>query len=356
MSTEHKGKLGKVKLMRLSFFVALLLFVTSQGLASQSPRKSSCGVWALTNGDEDGPRKLVVEVSHGLGNRMRAYATAAALSKRTGRKLELVWPSDVHLQAGFSDLFEETAVAWHSKSFLECARESPAFVVYDYLENPVDWRDRKPIDDHLEQHLYVRTAYRVKGVTDYELVEISRALWALKPKQSVLILKTSIQDQLASETGAKISDTVGVHVRMQSDLGKDIPGVFQLSTKDPRYAGPRMQAVAQSRLKCHVNQFVKTLRERTSIDQLYFIAADCQEARAVLQSEFGQNIFTPHLTEHSKCDGLAVRSLPCAQLALAELLLLSETKTFIYSDESSFSEIIVKLGRFKIPPISGCAS
>ena len=319
-------------------------------------RQNSCGDKALNSSDEIGPRKLVVEVSHGLGNRLRAYATASALSKRTGRTLELVWPSDVHLKAGFSDLFEGTEVTWHSNSFLECARESPAFVVYDYLENPVDLRVRKPVDDRLKKHLYVRTVYRVKGVTDYPLKQVTRALWALKPQPSVLALKKSMEDQLASETGASISQSVGVHIRMQSDLGKDVPGVFGLSKQDPKYAGPRMQAVAQSRLKCHVNHFVKTLRERTSNDQQYFVAADCQEARSMLQSELGQKIFTPHLTEHSSCTGSTVRSLPCVQLALAEMLLLSEAKTFVYSDESSFSEIVVRLGRFKIPPISGCST
>lgn len=148
MPSKQQRKLRASQLTRLSVFAALMLFVTRKWLISQSlVRQSICGDTALTGSDEIGHRKLVVEVSHGLGNRLRAYATASALSMRTGRTLELVWPSDVHLQADFSDLFEETEVTWHSKSFLECARESPAFIVYDYLENPVDWRVRKPVDD-----------------------------------------------------------------------------------------------------------------------------------------------------------------------------------------------------------------
>ena len=348
MSGRRRGCLNSIT------FIALCLLVGRLPLLQTSP-KGHCSVGAVSN-EQDGPRKLVVEVSHGLGNRLRAYSTAAALSKRTGRSLEIVWPSDVHLQAHFIDLFEDTDLVWHPESFLECAQQSSAFVVYDYLKNPVDWRDRKPVDDRLGKHLYVRTAYRVIGVTDYELVEISRALRHLKPAPSVLALKMSMEDQLARETGKNISDAVGVHIRMQGDLEKDIPGIYQLSRTDPRYAGPRMQKVAESRSKCHVKHFIKTLRERLSVDQLYFIAADCLEARTAMQHEFGMHALTPHLPEHTYCEGSAVRTLRCVQLALAEMLLLAETRTFIYSDESSFSEIVVKLGRFQSPPLSGCMS
>lgn len=344
---RHRG------LYHITLLAALLLLIRRLSFFKMSPSISLCSVDTYSI---DEPLKLILEVSHGLGNRLRSYASAAALSNRTGRSLELVWPSDVHLQASFGALFEDTGIVLHHKSFLECAQESSTFVVYDYLKNPVDWRHRKPVDVHEGKHIYIRTIYRVKGVTDFELAEMSRVLRNLKPAPSVLSLKRSMVDQLARETGMKISDAIGVHIRMQGDLGKDVPGVYQLPRTDPRYAGTRMEQVAQTRSKCHVKHFIKIMRERLPVNQLYFVASDCFEARDVIHDEFGRHAFTPRLPEHAYCEGSPVRSQRCVQLALAEMLLLAETTTFVYSAESSFSEIVVKLGKFEVPPVSGCIS
>ena len=49
--------------------------------------------------------KLVVEVRHGLGNRLRAYLAAAEVAARSGRALTLVWTPDAHCNATFDALF-----------------------------------------------------------------------------------------------------------------------------------------------------------------------------------------------------------------------------------------------------------
>ena len=57
-----------------------------------------------------GSRILFIEPYHGLGNRLRAYACAAALAKKTGRKIAVVWIPDVHVTAKMSDLFEVSLI------------------------------------------------------------------------------------------------------------------------------------------------------------------------------------------------------------------------------------------------------
>lgn len=51
-------------------------------------------------------RLLIVDVRHGLGNRLRAYLSARACARRAGRRLVLVWRPDEHLRVRFEELFE----------------------------------------------------------------------------------------------------------------------------------------------------------------------------------------------------------------------------------------------------------
>lgn len=56
----------------------------------------------------DGPDTyIILRVMHGLGNRMRAYASCAAIANATGRRLAVLWEADMHLNATFHELFEQ---------------------------------------------------------------------------------------------------------------------------------------------------------------------------------------------------------------------------------------------------------
>ena len=57
---------------------------------------------------------------HGLANRLRCYCSAHAYARATGRRLLLVWESDVHTQTRWTDLFKlEEGV--HLISSFECS-------------------------------------------------------------------------------------------------------------------------------------------------------------------------------------------------------------------------------------------
>ena len=333
------------------------LFLRSDGPSDCPPSFSASATRSLS-----GERRLIVEVSHGLGNRLRAYASAAALAARTGRALELVWARDVHLKASFSELFEGASdVLLHTESFLNCATASPHFEVYDYMKNPVDWKKRKAVNHRTKKHIYVRTAYELKGRQKVRDEEIAAALQKIRPSNDVRTLMYEIEEQFKEECNVELSECVGVHIRMQNNLAKDIPGIFSLPKTDPRHAGKRMQAVAKSRLKCHHSHFSRVIksRQRDKMDkpgQVYFVVADCQEARDALRENFGKYVFSPRLRQHRACEGENSRSSDCVRLALAELLLLVRMNTLIYSDESSFSEIILKFGLFGRQPSSGCSA
>ena len=52
--------------------------------------------------------KFIIEPKNGLGNRLRALASAAVLAEKSNRALCVVWKRDTHFGAKFSELFDES--------------------------------------------------------------------------------------------------------------------------------------------------------------------------------------------------------------------------------------------------------
>ena len=53
---------------------------------------------------------LYIEPKNGLGNRLRALASAYVIAKNTNRKLIVVWLKDEHCEADFFDLFDKNYI------------------------------------------------------------------------------------------------------------------------------------------------------------------------------------------------------------------------------------------------------
>mmetsp|Transcript_14467 Transcript_14467/g.62772 ORF Transcript_14467/g.62772 Transcript_14467/m.62772 type:complete len:395 (-) Transcript_14467:1445-2629(-) len=299
-----------------------------------------------------GKRKLVVEVSHGLGNRLRAVSSAAALARISNRQLHIVWIQDLHLNASIRDLLYVSDNQIIEHSYLQCALSSGTYVVYDYLSDPVDESRRPKINTHVSEHIYIRTAYRVIGKEKeaYAASLVKVMLSRLRPSPTVLDFINRIEKQLAFQSGQSTRGTVGVHIRMQSDLERDVPGISSLGNIDVRGATSRMLDVAALRHSCHFKHFLNIIRHRQlefPFENTYIISSDCTEARDGMIQELGSKAFVPELPEYGGCMDGNSRSTVCVQLALAEMLILSRTSSFIYSSHSSFSEVVALLGGFK---------
>ena len=59
--------------------------------------------------DSSRSKFLVIETKHALCSRVLAYASAAALAKKLGRSLVVVWRKDRHANFGFDELFTSSA-------------------------------------------------------------------------------------------------------------------------------------------------------------------------------------------------------------------------------------------------------
>lgn len=49
---------------------------------------------------------LIIDVQHGLGNRLRAMTSAATIAQCTGRDLVVVWRADHHCEGLISQVLE----------------------------------------------------------------------------------------------------------------------------------------------------------------------------------------------------------------------------------------------------------
>ena len=171
-------------------------------------------------------RKFVVEVSHGLGNRLRSLLTAATVAIKSNRQLVIVWKKDVHLGASLDDLFHLDGAEWYEESFMECAKRSAEYKVYDYLKHPADERDRPLVNALRLSDLYVHTAYRVLSTLPSSQVEFELVLDALRPKSEVDDFLRRMKQQLWRDKRVSVRDALGVHIGMRSVLEGRPRGTF----------------------------------------------------------------------------------------------------------------------------------
>ena len=108
-----------------------------------------------------GDRILFIEPYHGLGNRLRAYACAAALAKKSGRQIAVVWIPDVHVTAKMSDLFEVSLIPVFDEPILHrLVQLRPNTLAYDY--NAPHRKDELLRD--VEKHpIYVKSIHSSKS-------------------------------------------------------------------------------------------------------------------------------------------------------------------------------------------------
>ena len=149
-------------------------------------------------------------------------------------------------------------------------------------------------------------------------------------------------------------EIVGVHIRMQSNIELDVPGINQLPAGHA--AGTEsMGPVQRKRNLCNYREFIPKLKtlSQQSKNVSFLVASDSAEATRALRGTFGEKVLQVEVGE--ECLARPSRSTECAQAALVEFLALSEvSSSLILSDWSSASELIRRLSAPK-PYYSGCS-
>lgn len=289
---------------------------------------------------------MFINVRNGLGNKMRALASAYNLFLRLGDyskipwHLHIIWEPDDHCMARFEDLFDLNSLGPHRNRI---------FVLSKRPKLPKDMlklEDGKISDETWAPRgidMFLKTIKESsKSVTIYiesaTVIYFPGSDWwadcrflkmlipAEKPKGIIDSLLRKYPD---------IGKAVGVHVRL---------GQPQFEFDDvSNWSEDKKKKWEYWRSKSNVSAFVKRMRNMISenSDQKFYFASDTLSLYKLMKDEFGDRIMSYERIEED-------RSIDQVITAIVDVYMLSKTKSMLASNWSSFSELVKRLNNFKM--------
>lgn len=263
---------------------------------------------------------VYVDAQHGLGNRLRAIGSAAAIAKSLGRELVIVWQADHHCECEFRDLFDYDGLVI-TQSFTSKAYQY--MDVYNYMEiEPGACKD-KPVTPTLGQDLYLRAAYTFVHTASHWEAE-NEFIKSLTPSKEVqeLIEKFEVDGYIAA------------HIRMEAGEGLD----HNTYDSVENWTQEGHDQLHYWREKSHYSAFIKRIDQLIEQDDTLklFVATDLQETYDIFQQCYGERLV------YLRRD-VFDRSKEQIIYALADVLLLSKCSKLLGSTWSSFSEAAMRL-------------
>lgn len=221
--------------------------------------------------------------------------------------------------------------------------------MYDYNSKR---RKDEIIRDSLSLPIYVRSAYVLQSETPVSEADISEELLLLTPSHEVVEQVHILEAKIAKLQ----TDLIGVHVRMNTDIEKDVPGIQNVEKHSP--AGiTQMGPVVAERSRCHYTSFIPHLDEfhKSNPGASFFVASDSACAILSLISRYPGKVISTDLHKLAICEGSTSRGKTCLQISLSEFLVLGRSASYmILSEWSSASELILRLGAYQVPHKIGC--
>ena len=265
-------------------------------------------------------RKVYIDAQHGLGNRLRAIASAAAIAQKSGRELVIVWEPDHHCECNFHDLFEYSGLVLH-KSLLQEANQT--MCVYNYMEiESGACKDAEIIIDS-ERDLYLRAAYTFNSpLSDWN--SENAFLRGLQPSRSILEL-TDVFD---------LNNAIAAHIRMEAGAGLDHNTYDSIHN----WTQEGHNLLHYWRDKSHFSHFIKRIDQILSENpnQKLFLATDLPETYRTFEEYYGNKLVYLKRNVYD-------RSKEQIIFALADAILLSRCQKLLGSTWSSFSELAMRL-------------
>ncbi len=276
--------------------------------------------------DPPAPR-LFIDVQHGLCNRLRAMASAAAIAQATGRELVVIWRPDAHCAARIGDLLDYDGMVIEDDIADLCRRFSGRVYNYMEIESGAVFDEPVVLEGPGAPHgdVYIRSAYTL--VSPHRRFEDEqRFLRDLVPSNAVRALVAQVP----------APNPVAVHIRMGTG-----PRYDHLPHESPHNWPPeRHEELLQWRGHSQPEAFERRLDQLIEAGQAdrVFLAADTEEAYRRFANRYGTRVV-------SLSRSLYDRSPRQLQYALADLLLLTAADRLLASTWSSFSDMAQRLTR-----------
>ena len=265
--------------------------------------------------------KLFIDAQHGLGNRLRAMASAGAIAAATGRELVIIWQPDAHCACRFEDLFLPTGAVLDQGFH----RDAPAMDIdlFNYMQVEPGSTKEQPVSLGAFRDAYLRSAYPLVSPCSNWHSE-NTWLHSLRPVPVVLDLVASVRNP----------NDLSVHIRMEGGAAAQHLPYESAANWTPA----AHREIDHWRKRSHFSFFLTRLDQLVAQGQAdrIFLAADTPAVYDALLARYGDRIacLPRRVTD---------RSTQAMVYALADALLLSRAPRLLGSTWSSFSELAARL-------------
>eukprot|EP00890_Picochlorum_soloecismus_P003800 jgi/Picsp_1/4420/NSC_06642-R1_possible glycosyltransferase len=267
-------------------------------------------------------RVLILHAMHGLGNRLRALASALAAAEMQDLALILIWPIDVHMAASFEDLFikpRRVQEIW----------EAPRIDYQDFsLGDTVQSIDY--MNEELKYSLipskamitYVRSAYvlNIDGISE-EMT--NQQLRNLKPSFEVQHILERIRQP-------DEKPMLGIHIR-KSSISQETPNLGNEYSKTGTAYIEEFRKITNDAIHLYERKAIEILRYHP--DMWIYLSSDSQLPKSFMSG-------VQHVSLPVECRS---RSTKCIRFAVADLIMLGRSKIILGSFWSSFTEIASRI-------------
>jgi hypothetical protein len=270
--------------------------------------------------------RLYMDAQHGLGNRLRAIGSAAAIAAASDRELVIVWQPDDHCDGRFSDLFDYDGAVVETR-FVEAAGDQGCDL-YNYMTAEAGAEKDALIHLDTSRDIYARAAFVLNSPHSSWEAE-NRFLQNLTPVGPVRALVASVRHP----------NDLSAHVRMEAGAGLD----HNTYDRPENWRQEDHALIHEWRAKSHFSHFLRRIDALIAEGRAerIFLAADLPETYAEFQQRYGDRLaWLPR--------SLYDRSTEQLHYALADAILLSQSPLLLGSTWSSFSELAMRLSPQKV--------
>ena len=268
---------------------------------------------------------IIVNPYNGLGNKLRAIASAYSIAKTLKKTLIINWIPSVHCDCTFDDLFviPDDVLLYNKK--LEISEQ--LFDIYDCVDFKNGTKN-KYINTNTKKNIYIKSYEILNNEHANKYVyEFIRSLIPI-PKIQKIINSISIPE-----------NTIAVHIRT---LGGDIENTDDYD-KLSNWTPNEQTKLKKYRSMSSVDNFIKCMEDKLKINnkQTFFIATDTKDNYQKIIELFGNE--TIKYISRNVFD----RSLEGICYAVADIWVISKCSIFYSSHWSSFSAIPTYLKKFE---------
>ncbi len=264
-------------------------------------------------------QKLIVDAQHGLGNRLRAIGSAAAIAEKNDLQLVILWKPDDHCEARFESLFTYSGPVIQS-----LGQDFDISAEFNYMEIEEGSCKDELITIPSQGDILVKSAYALNS-PDSSWAKENAFLQSLKPSPQVKALVESVD----------VEGRTGIHIRMEAGEGLDDNSWDDVSN----WGEDNHKEIQYWRSKSHFSHFMRKIDDELSVnpDKKYFLATDLKSTYDKFRQRYPEE--TVSFLSRDSYD----RSETQIIYALADAILLSKCSALYGSTWSSFSELALRL-------------